>query len=138
MTRHNGDGPHRPLARGRRAVYLGLGWAFFGVGLIGAFLPVLPTTPFMILALGAFSKGSERLQHWLYHHRIFGPPLQRWEEHRVIPTKAKMMSLGAMTASFAYLAFVAGTSTPILVATGSIMLIGAAYILTKPGTPPGE
>lgn len=135
MTR-NEDSPPPRIARGWRAMYLGLGWGFFGLGLIGAFLPVLPTTPFMILALGAFSKGSERLRLWLYHHPTFGRPLQRWEEHRVIPTTAKMAAIGAMSASLGYLSFFTTVSTPVLAVTGGIMLIGAGYVLTKPGKPP--
>lgn len=136
MTRNKGDDPHPPVAGGRRALYLGLGWVFFGLGFVGAFLPVLPTTPFMILALGAFSKGSEGLQHWLYHHRVFGPPLQRWQEHRVIPTGVKMTAIGAMGASFAYLVFAATTPPGVLALAGGVMLLGAVYILTKPGDPP--
>ena len=87
-----------------RWVYFGLGWAFFGLGALGALLPVLPTTPLMILALWAFSKSSARFQHWLYRHRVFGPPLQRWHEYRVIPTSAKLAAVGAMAASLGYLA----------------------------------
>ena len=119
-----------------RFVYLGLGWFFFGVGLLGAFLPVLPTTPFMILALWAFTNSSERLKTWLYYHRLFGPPLQRWEEHRVIPASAKMASIGAMSVSFAYLLYSGTLTWPWLAATGALMAYGAWYILTKPSRPP--
>jgi uncharacterized membrane protein YbaN (DUF454 family) len=68
---------------------LGLGWTFFGIGLVGTLLPLVPTTPFMLLALWAFSIGSERFHRWLYHHPVFGPPLQRWQRDRVIPLWAK-------------------------------------------------
>ncbi len=121
-----------PVTGAVRLVYLALGWLFFGLGILGAFLPVLPTTPFMILSLWAFSNSSERLRSWLYTHHIFGPSLQRWQEHRVIPARAKMASIGAMSASFAYLMFFSDLAWPWLLATGGLMAYGAFYILTKP------
>ncbi len=125
-----------PLSRAKHYAWLGFGWLFFGIGFLGAFLPVLPTTPLMILALWCFSNGSERLRHWLYTHRLFGPSLQRWHEHRVIPVRAKMASVGAMSASFAYMALVAEVDWPYLAAAGALMLYGAVYILTKPSRIP--
>ena len=123
-------------ARYSRWVYLGIGWFFFGLGVLGAFLPILPTTPLMIIALWAFSRSSERFERWLYNHRVFGPPLQRWHEHRVISARAKMASLGAMAASLGYLVFFTKTPPLVLAATGGLMLFGAWYILTKPSKVP--
>jgi len=117
-----------------RIAYLALGWLFFGLGVVGAFLPVLPTTPFMILALWAFSNSSERLRTWLYNHRIFGPSLQRWQEHGVISTRAKMASVGTMSVSLIYLVFFSGLAWPWILATSALMGYGAYYVLTKPST----
>lgn len=116
----------------RRWLMLALGWVFFAVGLLGAILPLLPTTPFMLLALWAFSIGSERFHRWLYHHRIFGPPLQRWRRERVIPLWAKALSVGSMTASFLWAWL--GTDAPwyALLAMAAVMAAGAAYILRFP------
>jgi len=120
----------------RRWIYFGIGWLFFGLGVLGAFLPVLPTTPLMIIALWAFSKSSERFQQWLYHHRVFGPPLQRWSQYRVISLSAKMAALGAMAASLAFLVFFTTAPFPILLVTGGLMLVGACYVLSKPSDVP--
>ena len=137
MKDDKSDSPAMPMARGtRRFVWLGFGWFFFGVGLLGAFLPVLPTTPLMLLALWCFSNSSERLRHWLYNHRVFGPPLQRWQEHRVIPVSAKMMSTGAMTASFLFMVFFTDLGWPWLLATAVLMIYGAFFVLTKPSRAP--
>lgn len=125
-------------SRYRRWIYLGIGWFFFGLGVLGAFLPVLPTTPLMIIALWAFSQSSERFQNWLYNHRIFGPPLQRWHKYRVISAPAKMAAIGAMTASFAYLVIFTTTPPLMLAVTGGLMLFGAWYVLTKPSRVPAS
>ena len=57
--------------RRARPIYLVLGWVFFSLGAVGVVLPLLPTTPFMVLALWAFSRGSVRFEQWLYHHPVF-------------------------------------------------------------------
>ena len=108
--------PSLPQTSGtKRWIYFSIGWLFFGLGVVGAFLPVLPTTPLMIIALWAFSKSSERFETWLYKQRIFGPPLQRWHKYRVISAPAKMASVGAMAAS---LLLAAGCSGPVLAFPG--------------------
>lgn len=114
--------------------YFILAWVFFALGAIGVVLPVLPTTPFMILALWAFAKSSKRFHNWLYRHRLFGPPLQKWEEHRVIPLSAKILSISMMTASFAYIVFFRELNIYIILFTAIVMLYGMWFILTKPST----
>lgn len=115
--------------------YFSLGWVFFILGLIGAFLPVVPTTPFMLLALWGFSKSSERFHSWLYRHRFFGPTLQQWDENRVIPLPAKIMSITMMLVSFTYLLIFRKLSIEFLIPIGLFMLYGGWFILTKPSKP---
>lgn len=115
-----------------RHAYFIVGWCFFGLGAIGAVVPGLPTVPLMLVALWAFSRSSERFHDWLYSHRVFGPPLQRWRDHGVIPVKAKVLAVSTMAASFLYMALVAAVSGPVLVLTGIVMLVGAVYILSQP------
>ena len=119
-----------------RYLYLVLGWLFFSLGLLGAFLPVLPTTPFMLLALFMFTKCSERFHNWLYNHRFFGPPLQKWHEHRVIPVRAKMMSISMMSLSLIYVILYSPAPVWMIVLTGLLMAYGAWFVLTKPSRPP--
>lgn len=126
------EGARARVALHRRWLMLGLGWTFFAAGLVGVLLPLVPTTPFMLLALWAFSVGSERFHRWLYHHPVFGPPLQRWQRDRVIPRWAKVLSLGSMAASFLWAWLGADAPWYGLLAMAAVMAAGAAYILRFP------
>ena len=112
-----------------------LGWCFFGLGLVGVLVPGLPTTPFMLLALWAFSRSSERFHDWLYSHPVFGPPLQDWEKHRVISLPGKVFALLAMVGALAYMVFWARVSPWVTALTFLLMAYGAFFILRKPSRP---
>lgn len=119
-----------------RPIYLAIGFTFVGLGVLGAVLPLLPTTPFLLIALWAFSRSSDRFHHWLYTHPRFGPRLRDWNEHGVVPVKVKLTSLSAMTVSLGLMVFVARVKWPVLLASGALMLVGAAYVLSRPSRPP--
>ena len=115
-----------------RGVFLILGLLCVGLGLLGAILPVLPTTPFMILALGCFARSSERFHDWLYSHPLFGPPLQQWDQHRVIPPIAKLASVTAMAISMYVVVMYSSAPWYALAAMGFFLMAAAGYILSKP------
>jgi uncharacterized membrane protein YbaN (DUF454 family) len=121
-----------------RSLYFLLGWSFFGLGALGTLVPGLPTTPFMLLALWAFSKSSQRFHDWLYAHPVFGPPLQQWRSHGVIPGKAKILAIATMAVSLLYLTFFTDINLWIKISTALVMLYGAAFILTKPSRIPEQ
>ena len=116
----------------RRRVWFALGWLFFGIGAAGVVLPLVPTTPMMLLALWAFSKSSERFRSWLYHHPRFGPDVRRWHEHRVIPRKAKILALTTMAVSLAYLALLSPAPGWSEGCAAALMAYGAFFILRCP------
>lgn len=118
-----------------RPAFFLLAWVFFGLGVLGMALPGLPTVPFMLLALWAFSKSSKRFHHWLYTHRVFGPPLQQWETHRVIPWKAKAVSLTSMALSLAYMTFYTHMPDWLLFVAAAVMVYGAWFVLRHPSRP---
>lgn len=72
------------------------------LGVVGLFLPLLPTTPFLLLASACFARGSVRLHRWLIHHRVFGVYLRNVEAGNGIPLKAKIVALTMMWASLVY------------------------------------
>ena len=118
-----------------RYVYLAIGGLFVGLGVLGAFLPVLPTTPFLLISLWAFSKSSHRLERWLLEHKRFGPKLVAWRSHRVIPLPAKLAAWGSMIASLTLMLIAQRPWWQIGSAAG-VMAIGATYVATKPSRPP--
>ena len=124
-----------PMGPARRFAYLVVGLLFVGLGVLGAVLPVLPTTPFLLVSLWAFSKSSARLERWLLEHPRFGPRLVAWRTQRVIPLPVKLTAWGSMVASLTIMA-VTALSPYAMIGAGSVMAIGAIYIATKPSRPP--
>jgi uncharacterized protein len=122
--------------KSKKIVLLIVGWIFVGIGALGVVLPVLPTTPFLLIALWAFSQSSDRFHHWLFNHRFFGPPLQEWERHGVIPKRAKIIALCTMTTSAILVTTLTNTPWYGLAGMLGLMAIGALFILTRPSKPP--
>jgi uncharacterized membrane protein YbaN (DUF454 family) len=73
----------------KKALLIVLGWLFVILAIIGAFLPILPTTPFLILALALFSKSSPRFHKMLLDNQWFGPSLKQWEQNKTLSRKTK-------------------------------------------------
>jgi len=115
---------------------IALGWFLVGIGLVGVFLPVLPTTPFVLLALWCFARSSRRFHDWLYHHPRLGPLAQAWVQHRVVPLRAKLLSVSMMAASLLYVTLAFADSWWLPVVLGLTMGAVAAYILTRPSRVP--
>ena len=115
-----------------RILYLLGGFLFVALAVIGAFLPVMPSTIFIILAAGCFARSSPRLERWLIEHPLFGPALLRWRERGAISPTSKALAVGGM--GFGFAVFLVGTRPGALaVAAVAVLLIGcAAYVLTRP------
>lgn len=115
-------------------LWTGLGCIALALGLIGVVLPVLPTTPFVILAAFLFSKGSPRLRHWLISHRIFGPLIADWEAHGAIPRPVKRLACTVMALVFG-VSVLAGVPTVVLIVQAICLGAAATYVLTRPDAP---
>lgn len=115
----------------RNIGYLVLAYVSAGLGIIGAFLPVLPTTPFLLVAAWAATRGSPELHRWLYTHPRFGPPLIAWDEKRAVSTGSKWLACTLMTLS--WLIMQAMTDSWVVpVVTGALFLTVGGYLVTRP------
>lgn len=79
--------------RVRQALLVSGGVVSVGIGTIGVFVPLLPTTPFLLLAAACFIRSSDRLYAWLIHHRCFGSYIRNYRESRAITLRAKVVTL---------------------------------------------
>ena len=75
----------------KKIILITIGWSCVGLAFVGTFVPGIPTTIFLIVALWAFAKSSKKFHSWLLNHKRFGPILQNWESHKVVPRKAKIL-----------------------------------------------
>jgi uncharacterized membrane protein YbaN (DUF454 family) len=105
---------HKPLL-------ITLGLVFVGLAILGIFLPVLPTTPLLLLALACFAKSSEKLHDWLLTNKTFGPLIRQWHETRSMPRKAKVYAIIAI--------FIAGGISLLSVDTFMLKLLLIAALL---------
>lgn len=116
-----------------RAIWFSVGAIALALGALGAVLPVLPTTPFVILAAFAFGKSSPQVQALLENSQLFGPMIADWREHGAIATRYKVVAVTMMAGVFGVSLLL---SVPVWVlVVQAVCLTGAAiFILSRPGT----
>ena len=114
-----------------RYLWLAGGWVSLALGIIGIVLPLLPTTPFVLLAAFCFARSSPRLQLWLETHPRFGPMIVDWRERGAISKRAKTYSVAVMVATpLVSIAF--GVPMWALIAQVVCLLGAAAFVLSRP------
>lgn len=118
-----------------RYAWFTLGWITLVLGAIGIALPLLPTTPFIILSAFAFGRSSRRLQNWLINNRTFAPIITDWRESSAIAPRYKAVSITMMVAPFGGSSSI-GVASLALIAQGVCMAGAATFILSRP-SPPG-
>jgi len=112
--------------------YLLLGWICVGLGVIGLFLPVMPTTIFILIAAWAFARSSPRLHLWLRNHPRFGDSLRSWEDHRAMPRRAKRVALLMLCVSYLITATLLGPLAPGAIVAGLCIVVVAVFIVRIP------
>ena len=118
-----------------RAAFVAAGSVALALGVIGIFVPLLPTTPFLLLASACYLRGSERLHAWLLSHGRLGAYIRAFEEGRGIPRRAKIVAIGLLWISVAHAAATIASELPaaalLALATGVTI-----YLVRLPTLPP--
>ena len=120
------------LCTGIRYGLLAFGWLNVLMGIVGFFLPVVPSTIFLLIALWAFSKSSPRFHRWLYDHPRFGKTIRDWHAHRVIPVPAKALAVTMMSLSLAFVSLYMAENWMVPTILAAILAGISGYILTRP------
>ncbi|WP_294235773.1 YbaN family protein [uncultured Sphingomonas sp.] len=122
------------LKRFARVGWLSLGIFCVALGIVGALLPLMPTTIFLILAAACFARSSPRLERWLLDHPRCGPTLRAWRRDGAMSRRAKAMAVGGMATGYAIFFTVADPPVGVFVVAALIMSACAVYIYTRPVT----
>jgi len=118
----------------RRIALIVLGLVSLALGAIGIVVPLLPTTPLVLLAAFAFANSSETLHQWLLDHNVFGPLIDNWRRHGAISRPAKAMAAVSMIAILA-ITWLMGVAMPVIAVQALVLACVAAFILTRPSMP---
>jgi uncharacterized protein len=125
----------RKMEQFRKLIYLAVGWISVGLAIIGVILPILPTTPFLLVAVWAFSKSSPELAEKIRNHKTFGPLVRGWQDHGVVPLKAKAAAFTMMAAMAGYLWVYSSFPIWVLTLTTAILMAAAVYVGSRPSKP---
>jgi uncharacterized membrane protein YbaN (DUF454 family) len=115
-----------------RALLIAGGSVFTAVGFVGVVLPVLPTTPFLLLAAFCYARSSQRLYEWLLNTRGFGPLIRQYRDHRTIPMKAKVIAVTMIAVTISLSAVFAIPLVPVKVLVVAIGIAVSGWILSHP------
>ena len=114
-----------------RIILLSLGFLCVGLAFIGIFIPGIPTTPFLIVALWAFAQSSKKFHAWLLNHKRFGTVLRNWESHKVVPIKAKILMVILQITAVAMIQY-SLNNIFITIGLAVLLLCVASYVISLP------
>lgn len=115
-----------------KAIFFLAGLFFTGLGIIGAILPVMPTTVFLIVAVYCFGRSSPRFESWLLNHSHFGPTLRNWQQYGAISRRIKCIACIGMALGFTIFYFSTSPAWPLTTVVALFMLFSAWYVFSRP------
>ena len=122
------------LSHAKKLTLILVGLISLALGVIGIFVPLLPTTPFILLAAVAFANSNERLHQWLLDHNVFGPMIENWRRYGAISKRAKILSVVSMVA-IVVISLLLQAPTYVVVTQIVVLSMSATFILTRPLPP---
>jgi uncharacterized membrane protein YbaN (DUF454 family) len=114
-----------------KPIWFILAWMSFVIGIIGAFLPILPTTPFLILSAFLFSKSSPRFHKWILELPIAGEGIRDWQETRSIRPRAKVLCSLMISISLVIIGLNQKINLPVKVIVSFILISVCAFVITR-------
>lgn len=121
----------------RRAAWFAIGILSLGTGLVGIVLPLLPTTPFILLAAYAFARSSKTWHDWLMGHRVFGPMIRDWQAHGAISRSGKISAFVALALVLVISVVLRVPAVWLALQIAALSAV-AAFILSRPLPPPQD
>jgi uncharacterized membrane protein YbaN (DUF454 family) len=115
-----------------KILFISLGTLFLGLGFLGIALPLVPTTPFLLLAAACYARSSTRIYNWMLNHRLFGDFIRNYRSGSGIPLRAKIASLVVLWSTIGISLFLAHTPGWVPVILVAIALGISVYILSLP------
>ena len=122
------------VTRVKRIVLIIVGLMALALGGLGIFVPLLPTTPFVLVAAVAFANSSERLHQWLLEHDVFGELISNWRSHGAISRPTKIVSLVSMVA-IVLVSVLLAVPTHVIVIQVLVLSASAIFIVSRPAPP---
>ena len=113
----------------RRQLYLAGGLLSVGLGAMGAVLPIMPTVPFLLLAVYCFARSNPEWERRILDHPYWGPQVRDWQERRAISRRAKTLAIGAMTVGSVFTWYALGA--PWYYVSIAILVIAGTWIATR-------
>ncbi|MBW6493128.1 MAG: YbaN family protein [Burkholderiaceae bacterium] len=120
-----------------KVFYKALGFLFLTLALAGVFLPLLPTTPLVLVAAACFARSSPKWHQWLLSNRSFGPMIRRWEEQRCVSRRVKVVALVSMFGVGGFSVFRLVHEPALQIAGLALIAAGALVVVCIPTCPPG-
>jgi uncharacterized membrane protein YbaN (DUF454 family) len=107
-----------------------LGFIFVGLAALGVFLPLLPTTPFLLIAAGCFAKSSDKWYQWLISNRTFGPLIKNWYEYKCLSYSTKIVAISSIIV-FGGASILFAVNNVYLRLFGSLIIVAGLYFVSR-------
>jgi uncharacterized membrane protein YbaN (DUF454 family) len=122
----------RKLSSLEKTIFIVAGTVSLGLGAVGVFLPILPTTPFLLLSAACYYKGSERMHRWLLSNKLFGSYIRNYKEGKGISQTTKILTLSLLWITICFSAFYIVRNFPIQIVLIAIAIAVTIHVITLP------